>query len=725
MRAFINYWFEHAEGSIEIAYRNPATKKIDRAAHFDIRDPALENFACDVNMVEGQDVYFTPAVVSNLRGRASDQDFVCSPGFWVDQDKLDHINHANSIQHEFYPTSYVYTGRTPDPRRQCWFRLDQPTTDAALVRDTNARLLHLYKGDASVVNPSRLMRLPGGISWPWKPGRTPELVSWDHPTDGRRRSHQIALASTLPEPAPQLVTHNESNGQRPTVSELLDRIKANDNWHVNMVQLVGHWIGRGWSDTEILVWASEITLPGYDIDQTADEMQTAISGGRIKWGQPDIDRVATTRFEDAVAAFAGAVALPTLPDDSIFELLSLESLAERHGKIPDMMIDGFLTRGSMTMMTGLPGTGKSPLAQHMVVCVALGVPWAGLPTKQGCSLYIAAESHSQTAMNLSSLVIQELERLWDCPGVVSHDQAVKYVDQNILTLTSGFLIESDTPRLLTTIDRELAPGGRWAGRKGPDVFVLDTLRAMSTGSVNDDADMVAVQMQIGNIKRRYPEACGVLLNHSPKGDPEGSLGSNRLDAFSEIIVNITHKKPHAGANDDTVLKRPERIGPNADGWVYSPLAVTVQRNKTWTVSPPMRATLAIKDNTLRLLYEAESMAAERPAEGDQIETPFNAAPQERKVKRRPVKIPDAVRKASDAAINRQDWIIKVLEAANVQLSADAVAHMAFELDPLIFMGNSDARQIGEDMSDLAEQGKIIRHGGGRSTIYSGKDLKDG
>src|SRR5271167_2371171 len=70
MRNFLNHWFEDIpSGSIEIAWRDPDNRKVNRAEHFDIRDPRLVEFAARVNSVPGQDVYFTPSVVSTVKGR--------------------------------------------------------------------------------------------------------------------------------------------------------------------------------------------------------------------------------------------------------------------------------------------------------------------------------------------------------------------------------------------------------------------------------------------------------------------------------------------------------------------------------------------------------------------------------------------------------------------------------------------------------------------------------
>ncbi|MCH6550628.1 MAG: hypothetical protein IH804_01275, partial [Planctomycetes bacterium] len=61
------------------------------------------------------------------------------------------------------------------------------------------------------------------------------------------------------------------------VASLMTSINAGDHWHDNMVRLVGHWIGRDWSDDEILTAAEAMTFAGYTVEQTrADDHRVEV-----------------------------------------------------------------------------------------------------------------------------------------------------------------------------------------------------------------------------------------------------------------------------------------------------------------------------------------------------------------------------------------------------------------------------------------------------------------
>ena len=613
MRNFLDHWYEDiSSGSIEIAWRDPETRKVNRAEHFDIRDPALVEFAARVNSVPGQDVYFTPAVVSTVKGRATDTQFIMSPGFWLDQDKPEQVAFADTISHPFFATSRVHTGTQPYLRRQMWFRLTEPVRDASIVRECNERLIALYTGDPAVKNPARLMRLPGSIAWPWKEGRVPENVEWVPFTDGRALKHTLQNAlDNLPFPTPSSAAQLDRVSGMPTQSELVARIMAGDEWHNSVNRLIGHWVSRGLNDEEILVWAPKFTLGDYSIDQTEAEMQESIDGARAKWGYIDQDYSATTHYENVQSGF-GVIEQEEVPAVEFrSRLQSVAELFVNHGARPEFLIDDVLARGATCLITGIPGAGKSPVAQEIAACVGLGIDWLGHKVNgQGKVVYIAGESHNQTAQNLPQFGrnLMHREEGYDPYLLKTKQQAAESMGDCILTLTAAFMLDDkqENAHLITEIEYEISDKGRWNGAEGPDLVIFDTLRAISSGSVNDDEAMIAVQQAVDLIKRRFPRACLIVLHHSPKGDPEGSSGSNRLEAMSEIIVNIAPmglaKSPDAA---DAILKKKETHGPDRDGFVYTPFRIAVQRNKMWAPIPPKACMLKVRQDDLYVIYGAE------------------------------------------------------------------------------------------------------------------------
>jgi RecA-family ATPase len=71
--------------------------------------------------------------------------------------------------------------------------------------------------------------------------------------------------------------------------------------------------------------------------------------------------------------------------------LDLSALAEREPVAPRHIVEPWIPAGEVTLLAGHGGAGKSAVALHLAVCIALGAPWHGLSTERRRVLYVSAE----------------------------------------------------------------------------------------------------------------------------------------------------------------------------------------------------------------------------------------------------------------------------------------------------------------------------------------------
>ena len=117
----------------------------------------------------------------------------------------------------------------------------------------------------------------------------------------------------------------------------LDRREASqavlkgDQWHNNMVKLVGSWVAKGNNDEEIHVLAAKHTLPEYTAEQTQQEIQKMIGGAREKgFGPPrgfdDLLEASTDVLPDDIEGIEAIIdeskGLPSIKRDTIHRSLS-------------------------------------------------------------------------------------------------------------------------------------------------------------------------------------------------------------------------------------------------------------------------------------------------------------------------------------------------------------------------------------------------------------------
>ena len=167
-------------GLVELAWRDPQDGKLRHAQLFHLDDlDSLVARAVEVNSHEGANTHIGAAIRhpdTPPFARANDNDFLCAPAYWCDLDDAAAVKTAKQKCGRAPANLGVITGRTPGPRAQLYWCCEEAITDPKELRETNATIAAALGGDPAVVNPGRIMRLPGSIAWPVKAGRVAELV---------------------------------------------------------------------------------------------------------------------------------------------------------------------------------------------------------------------------------------------------------------------------------------------------------------------------------------------------------------------------------------------------------------------------------------------------------------------------------------------------------------------------------------------------------------------
>ncbi|MGA8155656.1 MAG: AAA family ATPase, partial [Rhodoplanes sp.] len=440
MRRHVGHLFEGwldgcHEGRIELAWTDGRDGKLRHAAIFGTDElDELVKRAIAENRKPGQNVYIGQALrhpdIAPF-GRCKDDEFFALTAFYADID--DDVTATASVNYRNRgcpPTGVIITGRHPHLRAQMLWRLSEPVRDAEVCRRQNLALAEALGGDTSVVNPSRVLRLGGSIAWPMKEGRVIERTEFLDFADGRPKSYlaeQIAKAFPPPDPPAGSPTANDAGATGEegvasvppsatlpigtsdlSVEACLARIRSGDHWHDNLVRLTGHWIARGWSDSEIIIAAESLTLPGYTATQTRREVATMIAGGRRKWGKPDIAHLIGEEDPEQ---------RPIIIDPRSW---SGKPVPRRQ-----WLVERWIPMNYVTALYGDGGLGKTLLAQQLLTAVATGRQWLGQPVRKLRAFGLLCEDHeddlhiNQDRINSAYWIdYQELGdlRLWPSVG---------------------------------------------------------------------------------------------------------------------------------------------------------------------------------------------------------------------------------------------------------------------------------------------------------------------
>ena len=517
--AFCRWWFEHTRrGVLEIGWIDARSAALTRFEQFRLDEVnALAVSAVQANLVPGQSCYIRAATVRPWDpgggGHTSDRDFVSAPGPWGDIDTLADFERARNVVTAVRPNGQVITGTVPSMRVQSYFRASEPIVSAEMLRSLNVRLHGLYGGDPSVVNVSRLMRLPGTIAWPRKEGRVAEVTRFalPAPEEGRPRSYPVAmLTSQLPEVEKAAAfdfgikgdtgrdTGGGVGGGLTTVSRHLAAIRGGRHWHNNVVELVAHWIGRGWSSEEIMGHCPDWTLPGWTVEQTRREVAAAIRGGREKWGVADTDPV-TGKTEATPPAIL-----------TITELLALPP--------PQWLVAGLIPEQSLIVPYGPPKSGKSFLMMSVGLHIADGRDWFGHIVQQGAVVYVMGEGTG----GMSNRIRAMLARYAMDPSIPF------FIVKRAVNLR-------DPAEVKTLKDAIRARIGNLPLR----LLVIDTLARAMPGADENSAQETGTVIAVADDLKDEFRCTVALIHHEGKDGARGARGTSALrgawDAAYQIV----------------------------------------------------------------------------------------------------------------------------------------------------------------------------------------------
>ena len=213
-------------------------------------------------------------------------------------------------------------------------------------------------------------------------------------------------------------------------------------------------------------------------------------------------------FEDLGPLPAAEPESTSLP--SRFQVLDESAVLDRPR--PRWLVKGIVPEAELVVLYGQSTAGKSFVALDLFACVARGVPWRGMKTKQARVIYLAAEGQGGFRNRLEAY-----RQHHDSP--------------------TGLRMVLDAPNFLKADADLLAKQIQAAG--GTDVLVVDTLAQVSPGGDENSAEDVGKVLLSCRRLRAATGAMIVLIHHAGKNLELGSRGWSGLKAAADAEIEIS------------------------------------------------------------------------------------------------------------------------------------------------------------------------------------------
>lgn len=292
------------------------------------------------------------------------------------------------------------------------------------------------------------------------------------------------------------------------------------NWHLNMLKLVGSWVAKGNTDQEIRILAEKHTLPGYTVEQTWQDVQPMIDGARRKNFAPaNINEV-----------YDGPIQR---------KILTLISDVELKG--PEYLIDDVIEKKSLIGLIGPSGSGKTFVALDIALSLATGKDYHGFGASKGLVIMSAGEGH---------LGIPRRAEAW-CKHNGSNLHAASFA---ITDRAVDLFNEAPLNAFCNEVEEIAKTHGN------PKLIIIDTVARHMAGKDENNAKEMSELVQTAD-KLKHDYQCAVMLvHHTGHNNQDRARGSTAFKGAldTEILV-----KP-LGDNDIIVSCEKQKDGPEFD-----------------------------------------------------------------------------------------------------------------------------------------------------------------
>lgn len=224
--------------------------------------------------------------------------------------------------------------------------------------------------------------------------------------------------------------------------------------------------------------------------------------------------------------YNGMLDAPQVDEEPLFT--SAETLKERELVPLNWLINSMIPSGTVTLLSGDGGSGKSLLALNLAISVASGgkLKWLNYTPEQGSALYIGAEDDmNEIHRRINRMTINNFDLTYSdiadlhIASLANRDALLSIVDPKTNTLYPSPLYN----QIVTKVDAER-----------PSLVVLDTLADLFPANENDRA---SARQFIGQLRKMAVDfdTTVVLLSHPSLSGMASGSGTSGNTAWSNSV----------------------------------------------------------------------------------------------------------------------------------------------------------------------------------------------
>lgn len=446
------------------------------------------------------------ALQSHIETNGAVRDVYISPVIWKAPHLLtkDNFKESNVAYTEFdgnVPSDMglwlpgLRVQSSQENNQHCYFKLDTPITDHALLEKTNRIITYNYEGDVSSWDTQQVLRPPGTKNFKYPDRPEVKLIY-------RGNEKLNPKIFDIPEPRKFEATVELGSLKK------LDVVIATAAWDSDDYEFFSK------DKMEVKTRSSALMRLGHicaSMGLSVEDSYVILEDADTRWGKYVNRQDRVQRLTEIISKAHSSAA----PSEQKLNLMTAAQLADADYSHIKWLVKNILLPGTYGIIYSAPGVGKTRLSVQLAGDLALGKPFIGHEVDRPCKVLFLS-------LEMGDFPLQMFTNdIWD-------KEDAYQMGENLVFLAEGSSLSLDK-----AADQEVVYG--LIRKYKPDVVMIDSIQAAVSADVSSNVEIKEFFKFLKKCSKNF--GCAFwLIHHARKAQAENKKPTGLADLYGSAFI---------------------------------------------------------------------------------------------------------------------------------------------------------------------------------------------